>query len=295
MLLVGGVLLLLGLFAFKSTSTAALATSAEPAVAGQVPQQTVEQRDSSLFWQKLHLAQEQPTPALRSLAVGRSFLGQPYVAGTLDGSQTEHLIVNLRELDCWTSVENAVAIAATAEDPNPSFQTYLNYLRALRYWGGTVRGYGSRIHYFTGWILQAEKLGFVRDVTREMGGVRYDKKVSYMTDNPRFYPALRNADELRKITAAQNRINAHTWYYIPAEKIAAMEHLIQEGDLIILTSIRRNLDVEHQGFAVRQSDGRVHLLHASSMHKKVIIGAQPLASYVVKQPAMSGIMVVRVQ
>jgi hypothetical protein len=250
--------------------------------------------DSTLFVQKLAIARSQATLTDKSLAVMRSFLGTPYVSGTLDGHDSEHLVINLRELDCWTSVENALAIALTAEEPNGDYSTYKNYLRTLRYWGGTVDGYGSRIHYFSGWVLQAEKLGFVRDLTQDLGGRKLDKKVSYMTDYPHRYPHLRDEKERKKVEAAQERINIHPWYMIPKSKVATIESKIQDGDLVVLMSSVRNLDVEHQGFAVRQKDGHIHLLHASSTGKKVIISARPLTEYLQRIPAMAGIMVVRV-
>jgi Protein of unknown function (DUF1460) len=114
-----------------------------------------------------------------------------------------------------------------------------------------------------------------------------------MTDNPQFYTHLGDAEERKKVEAAQKRINQHEWYYIPKSKVAKMEHKIQDGDLIIMTSSLNNLDVEHQGFAIKGQDGRIHLLHASSYHKKVILSPTPLSTYLTKVPAMSGIIVAR--
>ena len=49
------------------------------------------------------------------LEIGKFFLGAPYVAGTLETKRAEHLIVNLREHDCVTFVENVVALARLVE------------------------------------------------------------------------------------------------------------------------------------------------------------------------------------
>ncbi|HRI60994.1 MAG TPA: DUF1460 domain-containing protein, partial [Saprospiraceae bacterium] len=120
----------------------------------------VSSHDSLLFLEKQKTAAQQSTTNGKSLAIARSFLGTPYVTGTLDVNETEHLVVNLRQLDCWTLVENSIAIALT---PEGDFPSYLAHLQELRYWGGTLDGYGSRIHYFSGWLLQAEKSGLLRD------------------------------------------------------------------------------------------------------------------------------------
>ena len=45
------------------------------------------------------------------VSVGKSFVGTPYVAQTLEIRDEESLIVNLREFDCTTYVENVMAFS----------------------------------------------------------------------------------------------------------------------------------------------------------------------------------------
>lgn len=246
-------------------------------------------RDSLLFVEKRETGAPHAGRIAKTLAIARSFVGTPYVTGALDVNADEQLVVNLRQLDCWTLVENSIAIALTGEN---SFETYCNYLQELRYWGGTIDGYGSRIHYFSGWLLQAEKSGLLSDITGSLGGVPYRKTISYISARPEKYPKIKNRSVLRDLQAAEKRINAHKWHYIPKAKVATMEHLIEEGDLVILTSAKRDLDIAHQGFAVRQN-GRIHLLNASSLSRRVVVSKQPLTQYLASQKGQSGIMVAR--
>ena len=91
-------------------------------------------------------------------------------------------------------MENSLAIAlATPGD----YATYKTHLQELRYWGGYINGYGSRIHYFSGWLLQNEKKGLLRDLTREMGGIPYQKQIGYISARPAKYPKIK--DLIRKI------------------------------------------------------------------------------------------------
>lgn len=249
------------------------------------------QPDSVLFQEKQKIAEQESGLNAKTLAVARSFLGTPYATGILDSPGEEKLVVNLRRLDCWTLVECSLAIAQTGSG---SFDDYKSHLQQLRYWGGTVKGYGSRIHYFTGWLLQAEQLGVVRDITKDLGGVLYLKKVGYITARPAKYPKIRNSGVWKALLGAEKRINSHKWHYIHQSKIAAIENQLMDGDIILLTSAKRDLDISHQGFAVRQN-GRIHLLHASSLSKKVIISKQPLPEYVLSQKGQTGIMVARVR
>ena len=247
--------------------------------------------DSLIAVQCQQAVRSQSEVSLRSLQIAQTFLGQPYVSGTLEMGEAEQLVINLHQFDCWTLVEHSVALALTADE---DYAAYKALLQKLRYWGGNIEGYPSRIHYFTGWILQAEKMGLLDDLTAQMGGVRYAKKFNYMSLRPQRYPALRHPAILKAIQEAEARISRHQWYYIPQDKIARMENLIQDGDIVLLTSIKPGLDVAHEGFAIRKN-GRVYLLHASSLQKRVIVSPQPLAQYVISQPGQTGIMVARLK
>ena len=253
----------------------------------------IDPRDAALLVSKVTLEGDETTLAARTLAVAESFLGAPYVSGTLDVNTSEKLVVNLRELDCWTLVENSLAIALTSQETTPDLTSFEYYLRQLRYWGGTINGYGSRIHYFTGWTLQAEKRGYVTDITAQLGGRPYGKKITYMSSRPHKYPALNNPKNMRDIQNAETRINRHAWYYIPENDIEMVEYKLRPGDIILLTSAKRDLDIAHQGFAVVRN-GRIHLLHASSLSKRVMVSSQPLGEYVRSQAGQTGIMVLRV-
>jgi len=249
--------------------------------------------DEAIFLQKQNLLRQQTgkTRAQQCLYLAESFLGIPYKTGTLDIHQEEQLTLNFGVLDCWTLVENCIALSMVG--PDASYDQYKKQVQHLRYWGGEINGYASRHHYFTGWILQAEKLNVLKDVTRDFNGIPNRKKISFITDNPTKYPKLKDDATKKAILAAEGRINRHPWFFIPKHKVAAKEGWIKEGDIIILCSSRRNLDVAHQGFAIVKN-GRIHLLHASSLKKKVIVSSEPLPQYLAKQKGQSGIMVVRI-
>ena len=70
----------------------------------------------------------------------RFFLGTPYVAATLE-MEPERLVVNLREMDCMTLVENVVVLTRTIQSENPSFETFCKNLQALRYRNGEIHDY----------------------------------------------------------------------------------------------------------------------------------------------------------
>lgn len=246
--------------------------------------------DKAIFEDKYQVVFGKNATDERCLALARAYMGTPYVAGRLDQQAEEQLVINLRQLDCWTFVEYCVAMALTKE---ADFDAFRAKVQELRYWGGSVNGYASRIHYFSGWVLQAIKAGYFRDVTAELGGEPLYKKINYISANPKKYPKIKDDRQRKNILAAEKRINAHKWYFIPKRKIRAAEAGIRDGDIILFTSSKSNLDIAHEGFAQRLDDGRIHVIHASSVKGKVIVSAQPLYEYCARVKSQSGIMVIR--
>ena len=61
----------------------------------------------------------------RILEVGKMFLQTPYVGGTLESEGGEKLVVNLRELDCTTYLENVVVLSSIARQNDFSENDFL--------------------------------------------------------------------------------------------------------------------------------------------------------------------------
>ena len=85
------------------------------------------------------------------ISVAKTFLGVPYVAGTLEKEGEERLVIDEKQLDCTTFVELSVARWLVAQSDTTSFEREVQH---LRYRGGEVDGYLSRLHYFTDWVLR---------------------------------------------------------------------------------------------------------------------------------------------
>ncbi len=238
----------------------------------------------------LHALSGYAQNATNTLKIAQSFLNVPYRAATLEQPGPEQLVTNLEAMDCWTFVEQSMALALSQSSGLP----WTGHLQALRYRCGRIDGYGSRIHYFLEWVIQAESNGYVKDMTREFGGVPYIKKVSYMTRYPEKHPHLAERGALEAVREAENRINSRRWFYIPKPYIAEMEARLADGDIVATTAVHSMLDVTHQGFVVKKN-GRAYLLHASSRAGKVVVSDRPLAEYVGGNADQSGILVLRLE
>jgi hypothetical protein len=224
--------------------------------------------------------------------VGSWFLQTPYVEKTLELPGDEQLVINLMGLDCTTYLETVVTLARLGKMGIYSFEEYEKQLAFLRYIDGQQGEYPTRLHYFSDWIVDNAEKGLLKDVTAEIGGVLYVNQPSFMSSNPKFYAQLSNPAYVDELKKREKIIGARTYHYIPKEKIASLEQGIQAGDLIAITASMANLDVVHVGFAVKKN-GRIHLMHASSVSKMVEISEKPLADYLAPNKSQSGIIVAR--
>lgn len=224
--------------------------------------------------------------------IGTWFLNTPYVEKTLEIDGEEKLVINVTGLDCTTFLESVVTLARLAKQNEYSFEDYEKELEFLRYRDGELNEYPSRLHYFSDWIFNNQKKGIIKDITREIGGEVYKNHPSFMSENPDFYPQLSKTEFVDQIKITEAEIKTRSYYYLPKDSLYSYEDKIESGDLVAITISIDNLDISHVGFALEQN-GRIHLLHASSTSKKVVISEEPLADYLMSNKSQSGIMVCR--
>jgi hypothetical protein len=235
--------------------------------------------------------QKLPTADL-VVKVGTYFLGTPYVGHTLEGD-TEKLVVNLRELDCTTFGENCLAISRTIRSGELTFDHFAKELKNMRYRQGIINGYTSRIHYFSDWIYTNNMGKLIQDISQEIGQTVYPLKVNYMSSHPRSYKQLTDHPELiPTITDQEKIISQRKMYYIPESRIKEVEDKLHDGDIAGITTTIGGMDISHVVILVRR-EGRIHILHASSMAEKVIISEETLEEYLFKSKSATGIMVAR--
>lgn len=227
------------------------------------------------------------------VSVGKTFLGTPYVAKTLEIGETETLVINLQGLDCTTYIENVLAFSLMLKNNQTKFDDFTKTLENIRYKDGMLDGYASRLHYFSEWIANNEKKGLVKDITSEIGGKEITKNINFMSTHRDLYPFLKNDENFNKIQKSETYLNNEAICILPQDRIEANEHLIQSGDIIALTTSINGLDITHTGLATREKDGRIHLLHASSSGE-VKVSELPLVDYLKKVKKNTGIMVARI-
>lgn len=227
------------------------------------------------------------------VGIGKLFTGAPYEAHTLEKPGAERLVINLEVFDCVTLVENTIALARCIKNGVTTFEAYTRELHMIRYRGGILDGYPSRLHYFSDWIYDNERKGYVKDVSRQIGGAEpFRKTINFMSEYRDSYTQLSNNDYFRTIKQQEKVINSREYYFIPKGNFHIYENNMQEGDILGFTTNIRGLDIQHTALAIKVDD-RFHALHAPAVGSAVEITGKNLTEYMILNRRMTGLMVAR--
>lgn len=222
----------------------------------------------------------------------KQFLGTEYVAGTLE-TEPEQLTINMDKTDCILFVEMCLAMVQTVKGDEATFENFCRNTQALRYRGGEVDGYASRNHYTSGWILQGEKNGIFKEVTKYLGGSPLDQKFSFMSTHPDSYKQLAdNPGAIVGILKVEKELEGHNYWYLPQSHIANLAKGIKEGDIICFVTPVGGLDIGHVAIAC-EKNGEMHFIHASTKAMKVVIDSQTITDYILTHKSTNGARVVR--
>lgn len=232
----------------------------------------------------------------RNAYLAKKFIGVPYVGGTLEGSP-ELVTVNLDELDCTTFVDVVAALSYTVGEGRTSWRDFIYNLERLRYRGGELNGYASRLHYICDWVVDNIHRGNIEDATRMFPRTNYVvRSIDFMSANRDKYPALADSAEFARIKNVEIGYRNHRFPYIKTTDLAAKETkaAFRDGDIVALVTSAKNLDVTHMGIIIKK-DGEPYLLHASSSNGKVEISERPLADYMKRNRSLIGVRVLRLR
>lgn len=226
--------------------------------------------------------------------IGKTFLGLEYEAFTLEKGEKEQLVIHLSGLDCYTFFESSLVLARCVKKGETTFDDFQTELKNIRYRDGIIKDYTSRLHYASDWLYDNDRRGNVKDITQEIGGVIYSKKIDFMSTHRESYARLKNNDGFVKVIAKlEQELTNREKYYIPQNFIDCAEDKINNGDIILITADASGLDISHTGLAVKMPDGRIHFMHAPLKGKVIQISEQPLGDYIRGLKRHTGIMVGR--
>ncbi len=260
------------------------------------PQYT--RQDSLKAVQLMKNAASQPSGTNLIIYIAEQLKGIPYVAHTLEPNNKERLIINLRQLDCTTFVEQVAALYLCVKEHKTTFADYCKMLQKLRYEGGAEPHYTKRLHYYSSWIEDKKSMDICKEMQSPNPPFTKVQRLSlnWMTTHVNDYRMLKNNPSwVPQIRKMEQKMEGRQYRYIPKEQIKntrLLRNTIKDGDIIAIITNKKGLDTQHLGFALWHKDG-LHLLNASSIHKKVIDEPMTLRTYLYKHPSMPGVRIIR--
>jgi hypothetical protein len=223
--------------------------------------------------------------------------GTPYVGFTLELSKdSEYCVVNLKGLDCVTFFEDSLCMARMIKRGKGSLADLVKEVRTTRYRGGKMGDFTTRIHYTTDWFVDNQAKGVVTILTPSLPGAKpFTQKVGIMSQHPENYRQLvAHPELLPRIRLCEDRINARSLMYLPMDKLAAAEHLLQTGDIVGVATTEPGIDIAHTGLCIKDEQGVVHFMDASSSRRSMRVTLEPDISRCLNwSPKLTGVMFAR--
>lgn len=224
----------------------------------------------------------------------RQLLGTPYVAHTLEGDQ-EMLTINIHELDCLTFIETLYSLTRATLNRRYSWRDFAANIENIRYRGGEMGDYSSRIHYISEWIIDNHIRGNLVEITPDLPHVDYMiKNIDYMTHHTDSYRQLKN-DSVMVEKIRRYELRRHRFPYVKRSWLndKAVKAALRSGDFVSLVTKTEGLDVSHNGIIIVDDKGDPYLLDASMSGGKVMLEAKPLFKYLERSKNNIGIRVFR--
>ncbi len=223
--------------------------------------------------------------------------GTPYVGFTLEVSKdAEYCVVNLKGLDCVTFFEDALCVARMLKRGKSSPEDLIREVQFTRYRAGKMGDFTTRLHYTTDWFVDNEQKGVVKILTPDLPGAEpFTQRVGIMSQHPENYRQLAAYSELLgEIRLAEEKINARSLKYLPMDKLEAAEHLLQTGDIVGVTTAAEGIDIAHTGLCVKDEQGIVHFMDASSSRRNMRVTLEPQISKCLNWSSkLTGVMIAR--
>lgn len=221
--------------------------------------------------------------------ISASFMGRPYLVdplGEATGFDTDPLF-RFDAFDCTTFVETVMALARTHQDSD--FESQIIEIRYKNSWPSFV----ERNHFTDAdWVPNNIRKGILRDVTRDVFATSATAHTH--VDKAAWFKKVHS---LESYEPGQNI----SLPYIPIRAILnqpAILNRIPSGAVINIVrpnwelkeKIGTNMNVSHQGFAIRKSSGELYFRHASQTYLQIT--EEPLLMYLNKMkeiPTIGGI------
>jgi hypothetical protein len=234
------------------------------------------------------------------VAIGKiagEFIGTPYRADPLELSLDREICsVNLNSFDCVTFCETTLAFARMLKKGGRKPTDLLAQISLIRYRGGSIGDYSSRLHYMSDWFVDNQSKGVVKILSDLPGAEPVIQKVGFMSSHPNSYRQLSVHPYLvKQIRHQEQVINSREMKFVPMREIASAEPDLRTGDIVGVCTNQTGLDIVHTGLIYCDHSGVAHFMDASSRKAtmNVLIEPGPISGALTWSKNLTGAMFAR--
>ena len=188
----------------------------------------------------------------------------------------------LQDFD-WQAFESGSAVGGQSqEELEKAYDETLNKVQEHQVVDGTVIAMNKR--------EVVVNIGYKSDGIIPISEFRYNPELK-VGDTVEVYV------ENQEVHKTEQELSGKAIRYITTEGLKnskELKKIIKDGDIFALVTKRGGLDVSHLGIAVWGKDGNLHILNASSLHKRVILEPHSMYDYMKPQKMQTGVRVVRI-
>ncbi len=288
---------------FTCTITAAHARSRDirPSIQPHAPSALSPEQSTELTRWYQAIGQKRRNETFGNLVIraGMLQIGKPYINPPDPPGAVEELVVELRSFECVSFVESTLAMARCVwknENIATGEACFVRELEQQRYRHGIRQDYNSRLHYFSEWLTDNSARGLLdMKINRALGAETLPFRFNFMSTHPQYYPPLSNTRILHGIQATENRISATPMAIISDNTLAKGDPQFQDGDVVAIVGNKKGLLISHTGFVHVDEKGKMHILHASSYQKRVLLTTAGVANYIRRRSERRGVIAARPQ
>ena len=180
-----------------------------------------------------------------------------------------------------------------------SWRDYAANLESLRYRGGVMGDYSTRLHYISLWIIDNFSRGNLVEVTPDLPhATTMVKTINFMSAHADSYQSLKGDSAMVvKIKRMEDGLRNHQMPYLKKMWLNKddVRQALHAGDFVGLVTRIDGLDISHLGIIEKDENGEIYLLDASMSGGKVMIESEPLGRWLKSGKNTLGIRVFRLK
>lgn len=217
-------------------------------------------------------------------------------------SDTVSFTIDIHTFNPLSFLSTCVALTQAYETSSaPNWRDFAGKYENVRFKGGKIGNYSSRMMYAADWIADNIFRGNIYDATQRVEGLnvkRREKSIYYISKNKDSFNALSDPLKLDLIKMLEMGFRNHQIIYISNGDLTnpgRYKKTAKDGDIVFLLSPDESLDCREMGIVCFDGDD-LRFIQVSIPREKIVMEELPFENYVKRNiKRIQGARVMRLQ